>query len=92
MLKKLAGIAVNTVTQEEYDELINILAKNNYSWIFSTDLTSYNAWTRYEKKTCVKVNSAYINYFKKPFLISNGYKIISLDRFKELQGLKKKVK
>ena len=89
-LKNLSNTVVNTKTQQEYDELMEICERGGWKWCDGRVPTDDNCWVKYKENTCVKacdyLTYSPINYFK-----GEGYQIISLQEFKREQGMAYKV-
>lgn len=77
-------IAVNTKTQKEYDELMEILDKDGYSWVMGEKTTDHNFWSEHKNKTCIDVNDKdWVSYSNYQYFEEKNYKILTLKEFKE---------
>lgn len=93
-LRELPHTVVHCKTQKEYDELMQIYEDAGWKWNEGQNATYKNNWTSYKGETCVLIKDGFcycpaqpdrrdrISYYR-----LNGYKILSLQEFKEEQGL-----
>lgn len=84
-LKELPNTAVYLKTQEEYDELMKIYEEAGWKWCDGDKPTSKNYFEEYSK-FCVRAQDAF-EYSSKSYYESICCKFISLDEFKQIQGL-----
>lgn len=91
-LKELENTVVNTKTQEEFDELMGIYEKAGWVWMDGREPTKcIEHYTTHKEKTCVDGKN-YFTYDDVDWHKMADYKIISLSKFKQLQGLEEKRK
>ena len=68
-LTPLEKTAVNTLTQEEYNTLMQVYERGGWKWCTGELPTSENLWKDYKEKTCIKVSNKFTfatrNYYEK---------------------------
>lgn len=83
-IKKAIGknIAINTKTQNEYDELMRFLDKNGFKWSAGEKTTAFNCWHNYQEQTNIVMGKEKtITYLDINFCKKRNYKIISYQKF-----------
>lgn len=85
-LKELPNTVVHVPTQAEYDELMQIYEDAGWKWCSGRKPKVAKRWDAEEEETCVEVKNSF-GYAIKTFYENQGWKIITLQQFKELQGL-----
>lgn len=85
-LKELPNTVVHVPTQAGYDELMQIYDDAWWRWYFGRKPKGIKYWHVKKEETCVEVESTF-GYARKPFYERMDYKVITLQQFKELQGL-----
>lgn len=91
-------IAVNTPTNENYNELLRILSLKGYAWCGGESLVTPSIkdnWKHYGSQTCIDrdfsvTGAKHISYADKKFFEDQGYSVMSLREFYESQGIDKK--
>lgn len=86
-------IAINTKTQEEYNELMKLLEKEDLRWEFNVKSTEINLWNIYKNETCITYDCSgdlMLEYCSKKFYKENGYEIISYQDFIKSKKFTKK--
>lgn len=90
-MKELKNTVVNTKTKAEYDELMRLLEDDGWKWSNGALPTWSNSWLADEKDTCIEVTKKSLLYYdSKSYYQDEGYKVITLDEFKEVQGIGKR--
>ena len=83
-LKELPNTVVHLLTQEEYDELMQIYEDAGWRWINGYKPTGFNGWCLHKENTCIRAYDKFakcdIGYYKR-----KGVDIITLDEFKKKQ-------
>jgi len=98
-LKILEKTAVNTRTQKEYDNLIQIYDSGEWSLAFENEKniikTNSNRWKSYKSTTCIDAGKmshidTKVGYYNKKYYQNNknNWKIISFNDFCKKQGIK----
>lgn len=64
---------VNTKTQEEYNELMDILEKQGNMWIDGNNMKDVNEWYNEEENSVIEINK-YIYYADKDYYTGLGKK------------------
>ena len=83
-LKEMENTVVECETQAEYNELMQIYEDAGWTWISGDKPTNKDNWASSE--TCIKARNNF-QYTQRQYYISNGYSVISLEKFKNIQGL-----
>ncbi len=92
-LTLLEKTVVNTLTQEEYNELMRVYEIGSLrvdeslrggSEILPTEL---DLWNDFKEKTCIGVEEGQIVYAGKPFYLKRDFKIISPGEFYDKQKI-----
>ena len=94
-LTPLEKTAVNTPTQEVYNELMRTYELGGWKWRGGGDLpTQYDGWNDYKKDTCVdagyydeKSNKEGFKFAKRKWYQSENWKIISPQDFYDIQNI-----
>ena len=88
--KEIGSTVIHVKTRKEYDELMEILEEYGIGWITGKEATKFlGVYDIYENETCIRVKDRHLLYTDKAWYLEEGYKVISLDKFKEIQGLGK---
>jgi hypothetical protein len=87
-LKNLERTVVNTATQREYDNLMQIYDAGEWKWYFSEDTSiEHNAWKEYRIRSCISIESrftySYVQYEEK----KKKSTILSFNKFCETQKI-----
>lgn len=83
-IKKTIGknIAINTKTQEEYDELMKFLDKNGFEWLSGAKIAQKNYWQVYQNQTCINFETQNeLCYANAEYYQKGSYEIISYQEF-----------
>ena len=86
-LKELKDTVVNLRTQAEYDEFMRICEKAGWFWDSGARPTKKNYWDGYRGNICISCRNEFYYSSKKYF--QEGYEIITLAQFKQMQNIKK---
>jgi len=86
-LKELKETAVNTLTQEIYNTLMQVYECGGWKWYGGDLPTQDNYWTYYKGKTCIRVKNEFSYEDEKYYRKTIGYKIISTKRFYKIQNI-----
>lgn len=85
-LKDLPHTVVHVPTQDEYDELMKIYEDAGWKWHCGGKPITQNYWDLHKYETCILAKNK-CEYGRKDFYELYGFEIITLQQFKELQGL-----
>ena len=97
-LTPLEKTAVNTATQKQYDELMQVYEAGKWKWVDKELPTSFNYWKKYNKKTCVDVAMDFhrdkqgeFRYSNEKFYKSKNWNVISAEKFYEIQKVNSEI-
>jgi len=81
---------VHTSTQEEYDELMDILDNRWRTWCGWDTIKGFNAWNAFKQDTCINIstNLNTIVFSELVYYIKNWYTILSLNDYKKMNDIK----
>ena len=79
---------VNTKTQEEYDELMDILEKQGKIYINNSYAIKINYWVYYKENTVIKISNV-VSIADNQYYSSETEVIISLEEYKQIVNSEK---